>query len=59
VDDARRRDDIHRVLSIRHDLFPIEAVRDLLGLARAVHAARAVEGAGAVTLAKIARARAG
>ena len=42
------------MLSIRHDPFPLEAVRDLLGLVRAVYAARAAEGAGAVTLAKIA-----
>ena len=42
------------VLSIRHDPFPIEAARDLLGLVRAVYAARVAEGADAVTLAKIA-----
>jgi hypothetical protein len=42
------------VLSIRHDPFPLEAARDLLGLVRAVYAARAAEGAGAVTRARIA-----
>ena len=42
------------MLSIRHDPFPFEAVRDLLGLVRAVYAARVAEGAGAVTLAKVA-----
>lgn len=54
VDARGRRRQAPRVLSIRHDPFPLEAARDLLGLVRAVYAARVAEGAGAVTLAKVA-----
>ena len=42
------------MLGKRHDPFPVEAVRDLLGLVRAMHAAAVAGGAGARQLARIA-----
>lgn len=44
------------MLSRRDDPFPLEAVRDLLGLMRALYAARRRAGAGAVELEALARA---
>jgi hypothetical protein len=43
------------VLSRRDDPFPFEAVRDLLGIVRALYAAEKAGGAGRVELARIAR----
>jgi hypothetical protein len=41
------------MLSPRHDPFPFEAVRDLLGILRALYAAAKAEGSGAARLAII------
>jgi hypothetical protein len=43
------------VLSLRDDPFPFEAVRDLLGVVRAMYGAAKAAGAGRVELARIAR----